>query len=227
MNAVIAENQYGRYHVPSGLDHRPAVRLVKAGDVYEPRTIAFMAANAGDGDIIHAGTFFGDFLPGLSAGLAPGAQVWGFEPNPDSFAHARETARLNKIKNVTLQNLALSNRSDKILFRTHDKDGSPMGGHSHFVNEMAPGVVSVPAVKLDDVIPADRSISILQLDVEGHERAALAGAARLIRRCKPILILEEFRRPRWLRKRFGDLGYKRRGKLHGNVVWSVEPVSID
>ena len=35
------QNDYGRYSVPEGLDHRPAVRLIKAGKIYEPNTIRF------------------------------------------------------------------------------------------------------------------------------------------------------------------------------------------
>lgn len=45
MGALLAENKYGRYSVPENLEHRPAVRLVTAGDVYEPKTIRFMAEN--------------------------------------------------------------------------------------------------------------------------------------------------------------------------------------
>ena len=84
---TIAENRYGSYSVPEGLDHRPAVRLVKAGDVYEPDTIAFMRDHAGAGDVIHAGTFFGDFLPGLSAAMAKGAKIWAYQNMTDILEH--------------------------------------------------------------------------------------------------------------------------------------------
>lgn len=226
MGAVIATNRYGKYHVPDDLDHRPAVRLIKMGKIYEPRTIDFMMRHTATGDVIHAGTFFGDFLPALSSALAEDCKIWAFEPNPGSYAHAGDTCHLNTLENVDLRNSALSDRSGEILFRTHDDQGNPMGGHSHFVTEEGPGVTRVGAVRLDDVIPQGRRISILQLDVEGHERAALAGATRIIHDSRPILILEDFRRPRWLRRKFGHLGYQRRGRLHGNSVWSVDPVEI-
>ncbi|WP_390915361.1 hypothetical protein [Pseudosulfitobacter sp. SM2401] len=35
-------------------------------------------------------------------------------------------------------------------------------------------------MRLDDIVPMDRKVSILQLDVEGHERAALLGARGII-----------------------------------------------
>ncbi len=217
--AVVAQNKYGTYSVPANLEHRPAVKRVTSGKVYEPKTIAFMARNAGDGDIIHAGTFFGDFLPGIAAGLAEDRKVWAFEPNPNSYRNAAETIRLNKLENVELRNNALSEQAGEILFKTETDDGMPMGGHSHFVKEQGPGVTTVEAITLDDAIAPDRKISILQLDVEGHERAALLGARRIIETWRPILILEEFQGGRWLRRTFEGLGYKRARKLHSNTVF--------
>lgn len=217
-SAVLFQNEYGQYSVPDGLDHRPAVRLVKAGKVYEPNTIRFMRHHVGTGDIIHAGTFFGDFLPGLSAAMAPNARIWAFEPNPDSHAHAQRTLSLNGLGNVTLTNAAVSNADGAIRFQTRDAQGNPLGGHSRYVEQDGPGVESVPAIRLDSVVPQDRNISILQLDVEGHERAALEGAMEIITRCRPILILEEFNYKRWIKAKLGHLGYEVKRKVHANRI---------
>lgn len=218
----VFQNEYGRYSVPDGLDARPAVRLVKSGEVYEPQTIAFMRDQVGQGDIIHAGTFFGDFLPGLASAMAPDARIWAFEPNPVSHAHATETITLNDLSNVTLTNAALSDRNGSIHFRTHKEDGEALGGHSHFVEGSGPGVEEVRALMLDYVVPLDRPVSILQLDVEGHEGEALLGAYHIINRWKPIIILEEFDRPRWLKRNFPRVNYDRVSRVHGNLVYLPE-----
>jgi FkbM family methyltransferase len=215
-----AQNEYGRYSVPEGLDHRPAVRLIKSGQVYEPETIKFMRQNVGQGDIIHAGTFFGDFLPGLSAGMASGARIWAFEPNPNSHHHASQTIALNGLENVTLTHAAVSNADGEIFFKTRDDQGNPLGGHSRYVVQDGPGVEHVPSIQLDSVVPKGREISILQLDVEGHERAALEGAMDMIARCRPILILEEFRYKRWIKAKLGHLGYELKRKVHANRVFA-------
>lgn len=216
MDEVICENQYGRYSVPLELEHRPAVRLVKAGKVYEPKTIAFMRTQARRGDIIHAGTFFGDFIPALSDALFKGARLWAFEPNPASFAHAQRTIALNEITNVTLTRAALSEKPGTLHFRTHAK-GAPLGGHAHLTDGPGAGVIDVPAMALDTAVPSNRRISILQLDVEGHEVEALLGARRIIETWKPILILEDFNRLAWLRDAF-DVTYDRVSQVHGNRV---------
>lgn len=226
MDSVISENVYGKYSVPNGLMHRPAVRLVSEGDVYEPKTIEFMRNMAGDGDIIHAGTFFGDFLPALSQRMNDDRKVWAFEPNPNSYENACQTVELNDLKNVTLQNFAVSNQTGEMLFRTHDAKGKPLGGHSHFVTKQGEGVVPVSAVRLDEVVPLDRKITVLQLDVEGHEKAALKGARAIVEKWRPILVLEGFDRPRWLRTRFPGLGYKLVGRLHANRVYATEDIDL-
>lgn len=219
-------NEYGRYCVPAGLESRPAAKAVLAGGVYEPDTIRFMRAHAGDGDIIHAGTFFGDFLPALSAALAPGCTVWAFEPNPGSHDCAARTIALNGLPNVMLTHAALSDRPGTVLFRTTDDRGQPLGGLSQIVDAPGIGVQQVPAAMIDYVVPLQRRVSILQLDVEGHERAALRGAFHIVRQARPILILENMNAEKWVQRLFRGMGYAHRGKLHGNHVYACTEVAL-
>jgi FkbM family methyltransferase len=222
----VAENQYGRYHVPEGLEGRPASKAVLSGNVYEPETIAFMRAQAGDGDIIHAGAFFGDFIPALSGALAPDRRLWAFEPNPGNFEAAQKTVALNGLTNVTLTHAALSNRDEEIHFLTHDEKGNSLGGVSKFVEEDGPGVTRVKAVMLDYIVPLDRKVSILQLDVEGHEKQALKGAWHIIHKWEPILILEYFGQEQWITRTFRGIEYRKIGKLHGNFVYATRDVAL-
>lgn len=225
-NTTPARNKYGLYCVPAGLEDRPASRAVLSGKAYEPDTLRFMRAHAGAGDVIHAGAFFGDFIPALSTALAPGAHLWAFEPNPGNFACAQDTVALNRLANVTLTNAALSDTDTKLLFRTCDADGKSLGGLSHFVDAPGNGIEPVPAIMLDYMVPLARPVTILQLDVEGHEKQALRGAYHLIHRWKPILILEYFRIPQWITRTFRGLGYEKIGKLHGNHVYATQDIIL-
>lgn len=221
-----ASNQYGVYHLPDGVRHRPAAKALMAGEVYEPETIAFMRAQAKDGDIIHAGAFFGDFLPALSSALADGRKVWAFEPNPSSFQAAEKTVALNRLGNVELINAALSDRADSVLLRTHKSGGRPLGGASHLVPEDGEGVEPVPSAMLDFTVPLDRKVTILQLDVEGHERQALRGAYHIVNAWRPLLVLEYFSNQRWVQRTFRGLGYRQVGKLHGNFVYATRRMRL-
>jgi hypothetical protein len=67
-------------------------------------------------------------------------------------------------------------------------------------------------------------VSIVQLDVEGHERQALAGAMRTVARCRPIVVLEVLAdstlvQSEWFAENFLRAGYRYTGSIHGNAVF--------
>jgi Methyltransferase FkbM domain len=73
-------------------------------------------------------------------------------------------------------------------------------------------------VTVDETVPSDRKVSIIQLDVEGFEKPALAGALMTIQRCKPIIILETLPEEGWLSENIMRLGYRIAGTVHGNTL---------
>jgi FkbM family methyltransferase len=225
LNCCIAYNRFGAYCVPvSGL-HRPAALSTLAGDVWEAPTINLITSHCNNGDIIHAGTFFGDFLPALgSASLVAGYKVWAFEPNPESYRCAAITLQLNQIVNVELINAGLGERSDcRWLVAT--KAGIALGGASYISPsrndaQETSSVAKIPVriVSIDDVVPQGRPISVIHLDVEGYEERALTGAMRMIRKYRPILILETMPTDSWISKNLLPLGYGVTEKVLDNSV---------
>jgi FkbM family methyltransferase len=187
-SVIVAYNEYGAYCLPRAALHRPACQAVLNGDVWERETIAFMSANCANADIVHAGTFFGDFLPALSRAAGAGGKIWAFEPSSANHYCAKTTICLNNLWNIELLNAALGSASSRIGFSTVNAQGKALGGASHF--DPAGGTETVTQVRIDDVVPVSRQVAILQLDVEGYEREALRGGQETIRRCRPIIILE-------------------------------------
>jgi FkbM family methyltransferase len=226
LRCVVSYNKYGGYCVPESARHRPAARAILSGAVYEPQTLTYMIANCGDRDIVHAGTFFGDFLPALSAALQPGALLWAFEPNHENYCCANITVALNYSENIRLANLGLGARSEQLFVQTRDSNGLPLGGGSRIVgaNDSCENKDTVQIVSIDDTVPSDRNIGILQLDVEGYEKEALTGALATIRRCMPILILEVWPgstllTSKWFSENILSLGYEKYANVHGNAVF--------
>ena len=213
-----AYNRYGGYCVPVSSQHRPAAQIVLGGGVWEPNTLAFMAANCGDGDIVHAGAYFGDFLPALSRACAPGAKVWAFEPSLENFRCARLTVGMNHLTNVELANLALSSGAGQARLRVKDPSGFGLGGASQLVDTAEPGTETTATAPLDSLVPHDRRVTIVQLDVELHEREALEGAMTLLKRHRPLLILEVPPNADWIAERLLPLGYRWSQEVDGNAV---------
>jgi FkbM family methyltransferase len=219
---VIASNRHGRYCIPYAARHRPAARAVRAGFVWEPQTLEFLCQTTPTGDIIHAGTFFGDFLPALARSRINGARLWAFEPNGENFVHALQTVKLNNLTNVEVFNSALSNFEGQRLFKVSDKHGRSLGGASHIVDEedKSKGLY-VAVTRGDEVIPADRRISAIHLDVERHEGPALEGLMQLIRVHHPTIVVETL--PIDVFKlHLEPLGYKTIRQLNDNVILEIK-----
>ena len=223
LQCCISYNKYGGYCVPLSSLHRPAAQEILAGNVYEPETIEFMRASSPEGDIIHAGSFFGDFIPAISKSRKSDAKIWAFEPNLESFRCAEITILINGLKNVKISNVGLGAEKSTQPMVIYDDHGRSLGGGSRLVdktrNYHENQLAEVEITALDTALPSDRQISIIQLDVEGFEQHALEGALKTIRRCMPILILENLPEEDWLNKKIFNLGYKKTGQVHGNTIF--------
>jgi FkbM family methyltransferase len=144
------------------------------------------------------------------------AIIWAFEPNPDSFRFATRTIELNRLSNVILTNAALDAQPGEAALLTTRPDGVALGGASRIVASPESDLpVSIArTVTLDSIVPEDRRVSVIHLDVEGHEAFALAGAMRTIARCRPTLIFETVPPV--------PLGYRYEGKVNANTIFLVE-----
>ena len=224
LQCCIAYNKYGGYCLPWSSVHRPAAQTILSGEVWEPKTIEIITKNCGTGDIIHAGTYFGDFLPAISRACSSHAKVWAFEPHPENYRCSVITININRLDNVEIANAGLGFREGSMSMLITDRIGRALGGGSKLIKSDSQSQgqsVRVKVLRIDDVISSDRNISIIQLDVEGFEQQALAGAMETIRRCKPMLILESLPDEDWLSANLFTLGYKVKGKVHINSVLSV------
>jgi FkbM family methyltransferase len=220
VDCTLCENEFGRYAIPRSSKHRPAAQAVLKGGVWERETIEFMRARA-DRDIVHAGTYFGDFLPALSSAVAPGRTVYAFEPNSENYTCAEWTVLLNGLGNVQLRNAALGETNSKMQLQIGEH-GSAWGGLSRIVDAPAdgPDYEAVTTVRLDELLPPHADVGILQLDVEGFEQPALTGALDTIIRCRPILILESVPSA-FVTAHLAPLGYRRAGEVCANTIFQT------
>ena len=218
----IAYNRHGGFCVPLSSRHRPAARMILSGEIHEPETVEFVASHCGAGDVIHAGTYFGPLLPAFSRALAPGARLRAFEPNLENYRCARITLWLNGLENVELVHAGLGERRDSRILETTDSDRRALGGASRIlpqgVGANSDRSERVEIVTIDEMVPKERNVSIIQLDVEGYEQLALTGALDTVRRCRPLLVLESMPGEDWLYANLLALGYRVGQRVHANTV---------
>jgi FkbM family methyltransferase len=195
--------------------------MILTSRVWEPDTLDLLSRVDPDGDVVHAGTFFGDFIPALASSRSPGALLWAFEPNRENYECACVTVTLNGLENVILNHAGLHGESATGRLATSDPKGRPLGGGSHLIEtpEDADGANNeeVNLLAIDDVVPNDRRVSLIQLDVEGHELQALAGAMATIERCRPLIVVETPPHD-WIAQRLVPLGYRVAETVDANTV---------
>lgn len=222
LRCVVAYNRHGGYCVPRRAMHRPCAQAILRGEEFEPETVEVIRRHAAAGDVVHAGTFFGDMLPAAARACTTGGRVWAFEPNRESHRCASVTIAINGLDNVTLTNAALGATTGEALLRVADASGTPLGGKSELVASLDAGPAEhgypVPVVRIDDVVPGDRRVTLIHLDVERSEQQALAGALRTIGRCLPTLILETMPGDAWLAEHLTPLGYRTAGRVGPNTL---------
>jgi FkbM family methyltransferase len=180
-----------------------------------------------NGSVIHAGAYFGDFLPGIAKGCFPGSKVWAFEPNLENFRCAKITVELNELPNVELYSVGLGETRCEGSLLVSGANGQSLGGGCRVIKEPDAARVSTATIQLvpaDEIIPIERKISVIHLDIEGYEKHALAGALGIIRFWKPLLILETLPNEKWLADNLFGLGYRIEEKVNENTVLRARPI---
>lgn len=209
--------------MPLSSKHRPAARCIMGGKVFERKTIQYVVEHCGGGDIVHAGTYFGDFIPVFARACGEHSKLWAFEPNPENYICASITVQINYLNNVVLTHAGLGAASGTAEMKVRDRLGRSTGGGSSIVQkrQVTTKTIDVPIVALDEVFPADREVSIIQLDVERYEVQVLQGALQTIKRCRPILILERVPKVPWFAAEILSLGYTPTLEVCGNTVFQI------
>lgn len=177
---IIAKNKWGIYSIPEEISYTYTAQSILNGGVHEDTTIEFIRSVGGN--IIHAGSGFGDFLPALK----DCERVWTFEPNPLMYQCSLETIKHNNLSNIEILPFAIGKIETDVMIQTKDEFGLEMGPRS----EISDTGLKVKQVTLDSIIPNNKKISLIHLDLEGFEFQALEGAKEIIKRDKPIIVLE-------------------------------------
>lgn len=208
-----------KYFVPSYALHRPAVKCVLKGEMSEPEThtmVELLGLHRA-GSIVHAGTFFGDMLPNFSKFTQ--GRVYAFEPVLENYVLAKLCVEQNDLTNVVIINSALSDSIANLKINTVQGNGIHAGGSSTISNS---GHMCT-SLKIDNLEADD--IVLIQLDVEGHELQALSGALETIKRCRPVIAIEDNEKA--CDSFLTDIDYQFVKKIPGLKIWApIEDNSI-
>ena len=115
-------------------------------------------------------------------------KVYAFEPEPNNFALLKKTIEFNNLKNVILEQKAVSDKNGT-NFLVLSKD---IGGHK-IINYSTPNSLKVESICLDEYFNNFYGkINFIKIDAEGHEGKIFYGMQKLLKKNQQLHIMTEF-----------------------------------
>lgn len=121
--------------------------------------------------------------------------VHSFEPFPRTYYNLCANILMNDAMNVETYRCALSDEGDYgktlPLFCIDENIGGTRLANIN--EEFHQSEFSCRLDYLDRILKDDLDVSLIKIDVEGHEEKVLRGGETLLRRCKPTIYMESWR----------------------------------
>lgn len=138
--------------------------------------------------VIDVGANVGHYTVRLSRLVSRAGRVLAFEPVPQTFELLSANMAVAGAQNVSLFNAAASAQMGSAAI-SMPKFGSGLTNYYMAGITAGEGELNVMTIPIDNVMPPKR-VSLVKIDVEGHELQALCGMRELLRRDRPRLIVE-------------------------------------
>jgi FkbM family methyltransferase len=167
-------------------------RRVFLHDNFEREELRFaIDRSRAGGTILDVGANIGLYTVACAHAAGDRGRLIALEPGPRTFRKLTETCALLELTNVTLLQLAAGRASGTALLVS---DRSKRDVHQHLVDARPhdpEGDVQVESRRLDDVCGPDAdAVTLMKIDVEGHELEVLAGAERILTNGSVQVIVE-------------------------------------
>ena len=124
--------------------------------------------------------------------VGPTGRIVAFEPLPDNARWITHNAKLNGFEQIEVRCEALGRSEGNAEFIVSEKSMWGKLADAGPAPADAVGQITVALRSLDDLVSAGAIAppSLMKIDVEGAEVDVLTGAADMLRRCRPALIVD-------------------------------------
>lgn len=148
--------------------------------------------------------------------LHEGNQLIAFEPNEDVVACLKRTKELNKLRDMQIVPIAVSNRNGRAPFFLDPL--SPATGsivkaeNGQFFSErhygFTPREIMIETACIDTLCQSSPPPDIMKIDVEGGEKLVFEGGKNFLKQEKPALFFECSRDWRPIKDILSSIGYE-------------------
>ncbi|MEX0808883.1 MAG: FkbM family methyltransferase [Dongiaceae bacterium] len=167
--------------------------LIEHGEWAEPE-VAVVTALLRPGDVVvECGANIGTLTIPMAHAVAPGGTVHAFEAQPYFARLLDANLALNGIADVAMRNVVIGRASGMVRLPPvkYDKSVNYSGFSFAALPTDGSGVgTPIPVRALDQICARFNKLHLIKLDVEDMEPDALAGAATLFERFRPIVYCE-------------------------------------
>ena len=179
---------------------------IRQGNWKEPELKLIPHALRSGESALDIGANYGLYCYHLSRAVGPNGKVFAFEPIPFTFGVLSRVCKLLRLKNVRLFPHGCSNTAGEVEFTVPLQDsGGVSAGQAHIgtrqddhagketqVRWKATRSIRASLIKLDDFTRDLElgELALVKCDTEGAELMVFEGAAGLLERFKPTVILE-------------------------------------
>lgn len=149
------------------------------------------------GDVfIDVGAHMGWFTLNASQAVSTQGKIFAFEPNPSVASWFRDNCELNHLRNIFLEETAVSDRNGMVTFWIGDIDSLGSLRRQNAARESIHSVRKLkrPCITLDHFADKHklRKIKFIKVDAEGADLQVLKGGERILRKLSPYLLVEVF-----------------------------------
>jgi FkbM family methyltransferase len=161
---------------------------IRAVGVWEPEESTYFRQHLREGNnVINVGANVGYTASVISEAVGKSGKVVAIEPEPLNFELLTKNMARNGRTNTLPIHAAAGDRTGTIeLWRSRDNVGD------HRTGDQSDGFdpLTVPLIRLDDLVPPDFPIKLIASDAQGFDHRIVAGALGIVDSWKPLVTVE-------------------------------------
>lgn len=195
---------------------------------YEEWMWKYLTPKEGD-YFVDVGAHVGKYALRVAKIVGDDGKVIAIEPELESFRALVKGIMVNKLTNIIPVNVAAWDKETRLVLYVGEDNAKSRylvgKGWSSVKRKVSELCVEVPAKSLDNIIKElkiDR-VDFIKIDAEGSEYEVLKGSQKIIKSCKPRMIIESTSSPSKLQTFMKKLGVKYRLELAAENHLYFEP----